>query len=261
MTAPTDPKSLSQARYAQYADGYVTSETHAKGSDLDRLTAIAQPQPHWEMLDVATGGGHTALKFAPVVKQVTAADLTARMLEKAKAFIVDGQGIGNVVFQQADAEALPFDDGRFDLVTCRIAPHHFPNAAAFIKESARVLKSGGMLLLQDHVLPADDEAARYVDQFERRRDPSHHRAFKAAEWKAMFEAAAIRIEHSEEYVKRHVFLDWARRQGNDESAVSALIQMLADAPPIAKDWLDAKHWGTDAASFVNHHILIRGRIP
>lgn len=261
MTESINPKSLSKARYAQYADGYVTSETHAKGSDLDRLVAIAQPQAHWEMLDIATGGGHTALKFAPLVKQVTATDLTARMLEKAKAFIVDGQGMSNVVFQPADAEDLPFEDGKFDLVTCRIAPHHFPDAAAFVKECARVLKPGGMLLLQDHVLPADDEAARYVDQFERRRDPSHHRAFKAAEWKAMLEAAAIRIEHSEEYVKRHVFLDWAQRQGSDESTISALVQMLRGAPRIARDWLDAKNWGTDAASFVNHHILIRGRKP
>ena len=260
MTKPSDSKSLSQARYAQYADGYVTSETHAKGSDLDRLIAIAQPQPHWEMLDIATGGGHTALKFAPFVKRVTAADLTARMLEKARAFII-GQGAGNVVFQPADAEDLPFDGGQFDLVTCRIAPHHFPHAAVFVKECARVLKPGGMLLMQDHVLPMDDEAARYVDHFERLRDPSHHRAFNAAEWQAMFAAAGIQVEYAEEYVKRHVFLDWAKRQGNDERTISALVRMVDDAPPIAKDWLDAKHWGTEAASFVNRHILMRGRVP
>lgn len=261
MTEPTDPKSLSQARYARYADGYVTSETHAKGSDLDRLIAIAKPQPHWEMLDIATGGGHTALKFAPFVKRVTATDLTAPMLEKAKAFIVGGQRAGNVVFRQADAEDLPFDGGQFDLVTCRIAPHHFPNAAVFVKECARVLKPGGMLMLQDHVMPMDDQAARYVDQFERRRDPSHHRAFNAAEWQAMFEAAAIQVEYAEEYIKRHDFLDWARRQGNDKRTISALIQMVDDAPPIAKDWLDAMDWGTESASFVNHHILMRGRVP
>lgn len=260
MAKPTDSKSLSQARYAQYADGYVTSETHAKGSDLDRLIAIAQPQPHWEMLDIATGGGHTALKFAPFVKRVTATDLTARMLEKARAFII-GQGVGNVVFQPADAEALPFDGGQFDLVTCRIAPHHFPHAAVFVKECARVLKPGGMLLMQDHVLPMDEEAARYVDQFERRRDPSHHRAYNADEWQAMFAAAGIQVEYAEAYVKRHDFLDWARRQGNDERTISALVRMVDDAPPIAKAWLDAKDWGTEAASFVNRHILMRGRIP
>lgn len=260
MTEPADSKSLSRARYAQYAAGYVTSETHAKGSDLARLTAIARPQPHWEALDIATGGGHTALKFAPHVKQIIAADLTAPMLKKARAFI-RGRGVDNIAFGQADAENLPFAAGQFDLVTCRIAPHHFPHAAVFVHECARVLKSGGMLLLQDQMLPADGEAARYVDEFERRRDPSHHRAFNADEWRTMFEAAGLQVEYAETYIKRHDFLDWARRQGNDEGAIAALIQMARDAPPTAKDWLDARDWGTDAASFVNRHILMRGRLP
>ena len=261
MTPKQDAKSLSQARYTQYAEGYITSETHAKGSDLARLVAIAQPAPHWEALDIATGGGHTALRFAPYVKRVHATDLTARMLEKARAFIVGERGVGNVAFQQADAENLPFAAGKFELVTCRIAPHHFPDVRRFVHECGRVLKPGGILLLQDTVLPADDEAAACVDEFERVRDPSHHRAFKAAEWQAMFAAAGMRVEHAEEYVKRHDFLDWTRRQGNDDRTIAALMRMMEDAPPLAKDWLDARDWGTAAASFVNHHILMRGRLP
>ena len=74
-----DSKKLSEERYTQYAEGYVTSQTHAKGADLERLVAIAQPQPDWTVLDVATGGGHTALRFARHVAQVTASDLTERM--------------------------------------------------------------------------------------------------------------------------------------------------------------------------------------
>lgn len=259
MTRTHDSKILSQQRYTQYADGYITSETHARGSDLDRLLAIAEPQSHWQMLDVATGGGHTALKFAPHVQRVIASDLTPRMLEKAEQFIVTEQGAGNVSFRQADAENLPFDDARFDLVTCRIAPHHFPNAQAFVHECARVLKQGGLLLLQDQLLPDDQGAARFVDDFERLRDPSHHRAFNRAEWHAMFAAAGIVVEHSEEYVKRHDFLDWAKRQGNDEETIAELIRMLRETSPIARDWMDLHHWGTAAATFVNRHILMRGR--
>lgn len=67
MSDQKDSKALSEERYTQYAEGYVTSQTHAKGSDLDRLIAIAEPQSDWVALDVATGGGHTALKFAPHV--------------------------------------------------------------------------------------------------------------------------------------------------------------------------------------------------
>ena len=98
MTNTQDPKSLSQARYTRFADGYVTSETHAHGSDLDRLIAIAQPQAHWQALDIATGGGHTALKFAPRLAHVIASDLTPRMLEKARRHIVGDKGATNVSF-------------------------------------------------------------------------------------------------------------------------------------------------------------------
>lgn len=259
MTDQKDSKSLSQERYTQFAEGYVTSETHAKGSDLDRLVAIADPQTDWVMLDIATGGGHTALKFAPHVRHVTASDLTPRMLDKAKAFIIEDKGMTNVDFKQADAENLPFDDAQFDFVTCRIAPHHFPDVQKFVNECARVLKPGGVLLIQDHVLPEDEEAARYVDQFETVRDPSHNRAFNYSEWQAMYEATGVTVEYSEEYIKRHDFIDWAKRQGNNDETIAQLIQLMDDAPTIAKDWMDAQDWGTESATFVNHHVLIRGK--
>ena len=259
MTQEPDSKTLSQQRYTQYADGYITSSTHASGSDLDRLLAIAEPQSHWAMLDVATGGGHTALKFAPHVRHVIASDLTPRMLEKARQFILEEQGARNVAFRQADAENLPFADDQFDLLTCRIAPHHFPDVNAFLRECARVLKAGGMLLLQDILLPDDQAAARFVEDFERLRDPSHHRAFNAAQWRAMFAVAGIDVEYSEVYIKRHDFIEWARRQGNDEATIAELIRMLSEASPSARDWMDPRHWGTAAASFVNRHILMRGR--
>ncbi len=259
MQKSADSKSLSQARYTQFAEGYVSSETHAKGSDLDRLLAIAAPQPQWRCLDIATGGGHTALKFAPHVAQVVATDLTPRMLEKAERFIVGERGISNVSFKRADAEDLPFGAEEFDLVTCRIAPHHFPAVPRFLRECARVLKAGGTLLLQDHVLPPAEAAARFVDDFERLRDPSHNRAFNAAEWQALCEGAGITIEYSEQYIKRHQFLPWARRQGNDAATIARLIQMLRDAPPGARDWMLPENWGEEKATFVNRHLIIRGR--
>jgi ubiquinone/menaquinone biosynthesis C-methylase UbiE len=54
---------------------------------------------------------------------------------------------------------MPLDDASFDLVTCRIAPHHFDDVAAFVHEAARVLKPGGMLLVQDHLMPEDATTA------------------------------------------------------------------------------------------------------
>src|SRR6266540_816235 len=71
---------------------------------------------HKSLMDIATGGGHTALAFAPYVRAVVATDLTPRMIEVAEAFIRE-QGAANVTFQVADAEALPFPNASFEIVT------------------------------------------------------------------------------------------------------------------------------------------------
>jgi ubiquinone/menaquinone biosynthesis C-methylase UbiE len=254
----SDSKRLSRERFNQYAAGYVTSRTHAKGTDLDRLVAIANPRPDWHVLDIATGGGHTALKFAPHVAHVVATDLTPNMLQAARQNIT-GKDIENVTFEIADAEDLPFENEKFDLVTCRIAPHHFPNIGAFVHESTRVLTQGGLLLVQDQVLPEDTATAAYVNGFEKHRDPSHNFALTEERWRHIFEDAGLTVLHTEQLTKRHNLLNWAKMQGNDETIIGELKQLLKEAPPLAARWLQIQELGTDEASFVNHHIIIAGR--
>ena len=70
-------KSLAQQRFGRAAADYATSEVHAKGASLTRLVELAEPKPHWRVLDVATGAGHTALAFASHVAKVTATDIVA----------------------------------------------------------------------------------------------------------------------------------------------------------------------------------------
>jgi ubiquinone/menaquinone biosynthesis C-methylase UbiE len=253
-----DSKALSKARFRAFAEDYVTSKVHARGEELDRLIKIARPQPEWVVLDVATGGGHTALKFAPRVSQVIATDITPEMLRAAEAHI-RSKGMENVSLEPADAENLPFETGSFDLVTCRIAPHHFPNCHRFVCEAARVLKLRGLLLVQDISLPEEIEAAQYVDAFERLRDPSHHRGYSEAEWVALFEAEGLTVNHTEQIVKHHQFLPWAERQGCTPAVVERLVELVDQAPQSVIDWMHPVDFGTPEARFVNHHIIIAGR--
>src|SRR5690606_39820909 len=67
------------------------------------------------------------------------------------------------------AEDLPFADGSFDLVTCRIAPHHFADVQRAVHEVARVLRPGGLFLLIDSVAPEDPE----LDEFLNERSEEH----------------------------------------------------------------------------------------
>jgi ubiquinone/menaquinone biosynthesis C-methylase UbiE len=257
-TTDRNSRSLAQERFGEFARNYVASSAHARGEELNRLVEVAQPQPDWIVLDVATGGGHTALEFAPFVAQVMATDITPRMLEVAEAFVAE-KGTGNVAFEPADAEGLPFEDEMFDLVTCRIAPHHFLNCPRFVWEGSRVLRSGGLLLVQDLTVPEDNQAARYITDFERLRDPSHHRAYTPEEWVGMFQAAGLRVEHTEQIVKRHGFVPWVERQGRPAEVLERLVSMMEQATAAVVEWMMPRDWGTPEATFANHHIIIAGR--
>lgn len=258
MNAEEEIRRAARTRYDRLAAGYVQSPGHAAGEDLERLVAFAAPAPEWTVVDVATGGGHTALRLAPHVRLVIAVDLAPRMLSAARRHAAGHAG-APILFVCAAAGALPLATAQVDLVTCRIAPHHFPDVAAFVREAARLLRPGGRLVVQDHLLPDDGTAAREVDDFERLRDPSHHRAFNRAEWRAYLEAAALTVEQEAEIVKRHPFLDWAARQAATPGTLGRLQQRMDALSPVARDWLAPAAWGTAEASFANHHLLIAAR--
>ncbi len=258
---PTDDqKAHSRQRFSQFAQGYVTSATHSQGEDLDRLLEIAAPQASWIACDVATGGGHTALKLAPHVRRMIATDYAPTMLASARAF-VESQNAPNVAFVPADAEDLPFAGDSFDLITCRIAPHHFPDVYAFVRESARALKPGGRLVVQDHLLPEDKPAAAYVEAFERLRDPSHNRALSEYEWRGDFLDAGLTVDHTEVLRRRASLVTWAERQGCAPDVIEHLQVLLVQAPDAVAEHLKPTCAGTPDAEFDHVHILISGTKP
>ncbi|HXV99086.1 MAG TPA: methyltransferase domain-containing protein, partial [Anaerolineae bacterium] len=204
-------KARVQAQFGPSSDAYATSDIHAKGESLAVLLELVQPQPHWQAVDVATGAGHTALAFAPHVAHVVATDLTAEMLAKT-AELAAQRGLTNVETRPADAEALPFDDASFDLVTCRLAFHHFPNPRQAISEFARVLKPGGVLGFTDNIVVPDKQAAGYYNAYEKLRDPSHNWVYPLVRLRAMFEETGLKVEATRELSKEFEFHEWADRQ-------------------------------------------------
>lgn len=206
-------RSLVQEQFGANAAHYVTSRPHAKGASLQRLLELVEPQGDWQVLDIATAAGHTAFAFAPHVGQVWATDITAEMLKIAAEQAAE-RGFSNVTVEYAEAGALPYEDGRFDLVTCRIAPHHFPDIAAFIGESKRVLRPGGLLAVVDNVVPVG-LGGDYVNAFEKLRDPSHGRCLALEEWLDGFSAAGLELAHHETLDKQIQFESWAGRHDAD----------------------------------------------
>jgi ubiquinone/menaquinone biosynthesis C-methylase UbiE len=211
-----EKKAQVQDYFSRTAENYVAATSFRMGSDLQKLLTIGEWEPQQIALDVATGGGHTALAVAPYVGQIVVTDLTPRMLEKAREYIL-AQGVTNAQFQTADAEQLPFADASFDRVTCRIAPHHFPDVAKAVREIARVLKPGGLFLLIDNIVASDPELDNAANTLERWRDPSHVRAYTVEEWERFFSQAGLQIEYKEIMCKSHNYDEWtARAQLPDE---------------------------------------------
>ena len=251
-------KALNRERYARAAEKYVASPVHATGMGLPRLLELAEMQANWTVLDVATGGGHTAYHFAPHVKTVIATDFTERMAQAAQNFVRE-QGVNNILFSGADAEILPFSPNSFDLITCRVAAHHFPNIMAFVSEAQRILKPNGILLVHDHVVPNNKKMANYVNAYEKLRDPAHARALPEYEWRNLFTKAGLTVEHTEQFTIEHDILPWAKRQNCSDETIEQLGLMLLRAPDKVLDWMQPQHIGTEFAKYTDHHIIIKGR--
>jgi SAM-dependent methyltransferase len=254
-----DAKSLTQQQFGAHAAGYVTSATHSSGYSLDRLVEFVQPADDQRALDIATGGGHTALALARGGTWTAAGDLTFPMLFAARQHIesalADQSPAGVVRYAQLDAEHLPFPDNAFNVVTCRIAPHHFPQVAAFVRECARVCAPGGVVAVVDQLSPGDPKASRYVNAFERLRDPSHGWAYNEAEWKGFFSGAGLTIQHFEAFDTHHDLTPWAERMGNDAATITRLRAMLRQAPDGVAAWMKPT-FAADARFVIRQFLLV-----
>jgi len=123
-------------------------------------------------LDVASGTGVFARALAPTCSRVVAFDATQEMLARAERTAAD-EGISNIEYRLGDASQLPFDNETFDVVTSRLAIHHFDSPAGIVSEMARVCKKGGRVIVADIVADDDPELHAETDRLEILRDPSH----------------------------------------------------------------------------------------
>lgn len=252
-----DTNRLIRDQFGANADKYAISAVHAQGTSLQRLIDLTNPQPAWHALDVSTGAGHTALAFAPHVAEVIACDLTPQMLDAARK-LANERGITNIDLKPADAHQLPFNENTFDLVTNRIALHHYTDARKAIEEMARVCKPGGIVALTDNVVPPDKVTAGAINHFEKQRDPSHNWAYPLPRLEAMFTDTGLKVEHAETFSKEIEFEPWADRMSVSAEIKTKLRDWLFSAPPAVRDWIAPRRDG-DKIFFTLHEAIIIGR--
>ena len=191
--------------WSERAELYRTSAIHSSGDDLDLLVAWCEPAEGVTALDVATGGGHVA----------------RRLREEGATVVTTDAAPGMQADTTARAEDLPFADGSFDVVACRIAAHHFADVNAALREMARVAKDRVVVCDNTFVSEAAEEADRL-------RDPTHVRNYSAAEWRIFFEQAGLTVT-DEQAMERWADVDsWLERAGCTGDDAARVRELLAD---------------------------------
>jgi SAM-dependent methyltransferase len=188
--------------WSERAEVYRGLADQRAGEDLELLVSWAAGRT---ALDVATGGGHTARRLREEGFDVVTLDPAPGM----RADVL------------APAEHIPFADSSFDVVACRIAPHHFTDISAAVGEMARVAR--GLVLVEDTLY--EDER---VEEAERLRDPTHVRSYSEEEWRGLFEAAGLTVEEVRILEKRRPVDSWLDRVGSAGEEAARVRELIAD---------------------------------
>lgn len=111
-----------------------------------------------KVLDIAGGTGDLTAKFSDMVGptgQVILADINASMLNTGRDRLTDKGKVGNIEYVQANAEALPFPDNSFDVITIAFGLRNVTDKDKALRSMLRVLKPGGQLLVLEFSKPAE----------------------------------------------------------------------------------------------------------
>jgi ubiquinone/menaquinone biosynthesis C-methylase UbiE len=189
---------LARESFEPLADYYARSRAHTDRGSLERVRVLAETGPGKIALDVATGPGHTAMHLAPHVDRVVGLDLTRPMLLKA-AEISSSKNIGNIDLVQGNVYSLPFDDETFDIVACRRASHHFPDLLEAVRSMKRVIKRGGLMVIEDRSVPEDDFVDRTMNELDVLHDRSHVRDHRPSDWRSVIGEVGMIVEMIETF--------------------------------------------------------------
>ena len=190
-------------------------------------------RPDMRVLDVAAGTGVVARAMAARVAEAVAVDVTPEMIAQGRQ-LAAAEGLSNMTFDEGDARNLPYDDARFDVVTCRLAMHQFDDPGRCLQELVRVCKSGGQVAIIDITTADDPATAETHNRLERLRDPSHTNALTANHLREMAEGCGLTIVDASYFdVERNLesWMDLTQTPSESRTAILKELQRELDGGP------------------------------
>jgi ubiquinone/menaquinone biosynthesis C-methylase UbiE len=223
-------KQSAKERFGRRAGAYSKNSILSDKEHLNLIVDLTAPGGSDKVLDVATGNGFLAFEFAERVSEanVTGCDMTRDMLLVAER-IQRERGLDNIDFRVMDVESLEFEDGSFDIVSCRFAFHHFTDPIKAVSEMARVCKTGGKIVLVDGLSSEDAIKSEYHNRIEQLRDPSHVRLYSQPELVGMIEDAGFKVIHARNWGADFYFDEWIKIADPGEEIAREVRRMMADS--------------------------------
>jgi ArsR family transcriptional regulator len=122
---------------------------HIDDAEIERaIAALLAERPLGALLDIGTGTGRMLELFAPRAQSAIGIDRSSEMLRLARVKL-DEAGISGASLRQGDMYALPLGDCSADSIILHQVLHYAQQPGSAIIEAARVLASGGQLLVID----------------------------------------------------------------------------------------------------------------
>jgi ubiquinone/menaquinone biosynthesis C-methylase UbiE len=182
-----------QSKAAQSkAERFAALQAERAGELAARLDALLVLHGDERVLDVGAGTGALAFALAPRVQSVVALDADPAMVERARA-----AAPANVEAVQGDGEQLSFPPSAFDVAGSLRTLHHTPRPELLVAELARVVRTGGTILVADQLAPVEPVAAAELNRFEQARDPSTTRVLAEGDLRAFFDANGLVVSREE----------------------------------------------------------------